>query len=145
MQQNFTSKSGAKVILNIATFKEATTLKKTILSEAKEAGIEVSDIQTPSKKKGAGVDSMKVLSLLKDLIVNIETSDGFESAVFSCLRHCTYDGKQINESFFDDCPEAREDYYEVMIACAKFNLLPFVKNLPSVLSSLVSLNVSNQK
>lgn len=68
-----------------------------------------------------------------DLLIDIDTSEEFEKAVFECLKVCIYDtdGKKlrISEQLFDDVPEARDDYYEIISKCCEENLRPFFKSL----------------
>ena len=110
-----------------ATFKDACNLKKAVGKSLTGKGF-IDNIQTSS------LMDIKLDSILQ-LLVDIDTSDEFEKSVMECLKSCIYDkgGKnlKINSQLFDDIPEAREDYYEIVTKCVEVNLRPFFKSLVS--------------
>jgi len=75
------------------------------------------------------------------LALKVESSPDVYSAIFACLARCTYNGKSINETTFEDVA-AREDYLDIVQACIECNLAPFKKKHPSQL--LTFLGVLNQ-
>ena len=129
---NFITQNCQKeVVLNTASFKDAMSLKKaamkSILESNMRGGIDIADFKT--------AEISKILDIIAHAIVNADTSDEFEAAVFKCLERSHYDKKQINAQLFDDFPEAREDYYELIVKCCEVNLRPFFKSLVSELKT----------
>lgn len=122
----FTTKNG-KVAIEIITssFKDAVRLKKAVAKGLK--GLNLSN-------DASSLMELKLDSILQ-LLVDIDTSEEFETAIMECLKCCIYDkgGKnlKINMQLFDDIPEAREDYYEIIAKCCEENLRPFLKSLVS--------------
>ena len=108
-----------------ASFKDACCLRKAVAK-----GILGKDLGIGDKS----LMDIKLDSILQ-LLVDIDTSDEFEKAVMECLKCCIYDkgGKnlKITAQLFDDIPEAREDYYEIVTKCCEENLRPFFKSLAS--------------
>lgn len=80
-------------------------------------------------------------------ILFADTSDKFIANVFKCLASCIYeDVKKIDELLFEDVPELREDYYEIVFECCKVNLTPFFKSLSSaLLKALETIPSDNPK
>lgn len=133
----FTTKNGQKeVIINAASFKDAVALKKTVMQSLLDAGI-IKDVNFETLQN---IDTSDLFSKLGQLIINMDVSESFNRAVFSCLESCLYDGfAKINEKLFDDKPEAREDYYEIVSKCCEVNLRPFFKSLVSELTQRLAI------
>lgn len=115
---DLTVKSGAKVVINAAPWKEAKALKKAIEREVAMAGGKVS------------MD--KDVSDLVATLLTVDGSDAVETALAPCLARCLYNDTKITDSTFDD-PKARADYYEIIVACVRENLGPLVESLFSLL------------
>lgn len=122
-----TQNGNVAIEINPASFKEACNLKKAVGKSLTGKGF-LSDVDTTS------LMDVKLDSILQ-LLVDIDTSDEFEKAVLECLKSCIYDkgGRniKITAQLFDDIPEAREDYYEIITKCVEENLRPFLKSLVS--------------
>lgn len=120
-----TQNGNVAIEIKPASFKEACNLKKAVAKalSGKDLGF-----------NGGSLMDVKLDSILQ-LLVDIDTSDEFEKAVMECLKCCIYDkgGKniKITAQVFDDFPEAREDYYEIVTKCCEVNLRPFFKSLVS--------------
>lgn len=116
-----------KVAIEIVSvsFKDACNLRKAVAKgiKGKDLGLNNTNLM-----------DIRIDSLLQ-LLVDIDTSDEFEKAIMECLKCCIYDkgGKnlKITAQLFDDIPEAREDYYEIITKCCEENLRPFFKSLAS--------------
>lgn len=125
---NFITQNGQKdVVINAASFKDASNLRKAVMKSIVESNF------ASGLDKGA-FENVELSSLLDTglkLILNTDMSNLFEQSVFECLKICTYDGKKITQQLFDDMPEAREDYYEIVSKCCEENLRPFFKSLVS--------------
>lgn len=137
MTKEFKGQNGKRIVINTASFKEATALKKAIEKELLKTNVslDVKSLQEINEK----YSMIEFLNLAKNFIFSCETSDEFERVLFECLKHCTYDNIQIKEQLFDDVPEAREDYYMIVFECIKENVLPFFKSLLSKFSALKAI------
>lgn len=129
----FTAKNTGKVVKIIpATFKEAIKLKQEVLKCLKEAGI-IKELKLETMKN---IEVTDVFNSLSNLLITMDTSDGFYNAIFDCLKVCIYDNSySITTQLFDDKPELQEDYYEIISKCCEVNLRPFFKSLISELST----------
>lgn len=103
----FIAPSGAKVVINVAPWVDAKILQKALLRELAIAG---------------------EISLSAALMV--AASDPVEKAMMVCLSRCLYNNQKIIDATFDK-PEARADYYEIVLACGKENLGPLAESLRS--------------
>lgn len=110
-----------------ASFKDASNLKKAITKGLVGSNL-LDNVNT------ANLMDIKIDSIVQ-ILVNIDTSDEFERAVMECLKCCIYDkgvnNLKITPQLFDDIPDAREDYYEIITKCCEENLRPFFKSLVS--------------
>jgi hypothetical protein len=110
-------------------------LKKETLKCLKDAGI----IEDVSFEKLKSLNVTDIFTSISNLIITMDTSDGFEDALFDCLKVCIYDNKfGITSQLFDDKPEIQEDYYEIVSKCCEVNLRPFFKSLYSELLTRLS-------
>lgn len=129
----FVTKNSKKTVKIIpASFKDAVALKKEMLKSLKDAGI----------IKGITLDSLKnlevadIINSVATLLISMDISETFDNALFNCLKVCIYDNKHsITQQLFDDIPELKEDYYEIVSKCCEVNLRPFFKSLVSELST----------
>lgn len=121
-----TTNGKVEVKIEAASFKDAVNLKKAAMKALKDAGL----LDGVSINIG---ENTNILNKLSEVLLNLDTSDDFEKAVFDCLKYCIYDfmGKniKITPQLFDDIPEAREDYYEIVTKCCEVNLRPFFNSL----------------
>lgn len=136
----FTTQNGNKeCMITAASFQDAVNLKKAamkcLLNVDTLKGINLDALQ--------GLDTTKVFDALGQLILNMDVSEDFEKAVFDCLSVCMYDFVKINKQLFDDKPEAREDYYEIVSKCCEVNLRPFFKSLVSELKQRFKTMTAN--
>lgn len=129
----FTAKnSGKSVKILPASFKEAIKLKQEVLKCLKEAGI-IKELKLETMKN---IEVADVFSSLSNLLITMDTSEGFYNAIFDCLKVCIYDNSySITAQLFNDKPELQEDYYEIISKCCEVNLRPFFKSLASELST----------
>lgn len=125
-----TQNGGKKVDIKEASFKNACSLKKAVM----KCLLNTDALKNVNIENLQGVDSSKIFDSLGQMLINMDTSEEFDKAIMACLSDCIYDGFfKINEQLFDDKPEAREDYYEIVSKCAEVNLRPFFKSLVSEL------------
>lgn len=115
-----------------ASFKDASALKRAVMKIALDSNL----IKNAQVINIGNIDSTGILTGLIQSIIGLDTSDEFESALMACLRVCIYDNKHsITPQLFDDVPELREDYYEIVTKCCEENLRPFFKSLVSELKT----------
>ena len=134
MKEFKATNTGNKVVINCAKTKEVQRLKQVILNEIKKNPIGIKLVGQGVSALEKELDFTGVLDFIKDTLISIDTSDEFNEAIFNCLQYCTYKTVyKINEELFDneEIPEAREDYYEIIVACVEENLRPFLKSLIS--------------
>lgn len=139
--------TGNKVVINTASFKDVQRLKQVILNEFKKSPIGVKLIGKDKTLFEKDIDFTGVIDFIKDTIIGIETSEEFNEAIFDCLQYCTYKKVyKIDEALFDNeaVPEARDDYYEILIACIEENLRPFIKSLISTWKTLIETDKISQ-
>lgn len=131
------TQNGVDLVIEPADFISAMKLKNAVLKAVKESGVDVSKID---------LEKINAASLqpIIEVVLSADTSEDVEKAIFKCLERCTYNGERIIRETFEPV-EAREDYYEIVIACLKENLAPFFKNLISKLKSLTPKVSDNQK
>lgn len=118
-----TTENGASLIINEAPFGKVIELKKAIQENLKTVDYSMDILE--------GEDVSTALQNMIGLLLEIDTSYRTEKALFECLVHCTYNNAKINEQLFNDLPEARADYYEIIRDCIEVNLRPFMKSLSS--------------
>lgn len=129
--KEFTTQNGQKEVKIVsAPFKSATRLKQEAMKCASKLDafkdLDINNLKT--------VDGAKLIDSLVQLLINLDASQEFENALFECLGYCVYDGfYKITAQLFDDKPEAREDYYEIVSNCIEVNLRPFFKSLATAL------------
>ena len=133
----FKSQNGVDVKINPADFISAMKLKNAVLKAVKDSGVDISKIDLETINASS-------LQPILEVVLYADTSEAVENALFKCLERCTYRGERITRDTFEPV-EAREDYYEIVLACLKENLAPFFKNLILKLSSLMPKKSDNQK
>lgn len=114
----FTAKSGAKVVINLAPWGDAKRLKAAILKEVATSGLKL-DMEADA--------SALVIALL-----SVDSSEAVDNALWPCLVRCTRDASKIVPNTFDG-EDARQDYYEIVSQCVMVNLRPLVEGLLNVL------------
>lgn len=128
-----TQNTNKSVLIEAASFKDAVNLKKSTMKclTGVSKDLDFSNL--------TDIDVSKFFDTLAQLIINLDTSEEFETAVFECLKCCIYDYNErnikITRQLFDDIPELREDYYEIVTKCCEVNLRPFFKSLSTELST----------
>lgn len=124
----FTSKSGIKVRIEPSTFANAIDLKTKIEKALLKENIDVANVDIDFDKIRKGIIDMAVISSLSKVMMIIDSSDEVHKAIFVCLERCLYNSEKITLETFEPI-EARADYYEILMACIKENLSPFLKTL----------------
>lgn len=125
-----------KIVINPATFAEASQLKKEAMKCLSNANL----IQSIDFSKFSNMEVNKLFAAVSELIINADSSTDFEDAVFVCLGRCSCDNIAITKQLFDDKPELREDYYEIVAKCCEENLRPFFKSLATEFNNRLQLS-----
>lgn len=136
----FVTQNGQKTVeIKEASFKDASELKKAVVKALSKSGIDLSNLEK--------IGTKNLFQTIFDFVINVDTSDDFDKAVMNCLSNCIYDGFfKISENLFNDKPETREDYYEIVAKCCEVNLRPFFKSLVSELKRrYATLKAENQE
>lgn len=130
--------TGKRIVINSASFKEVLQLKKALLSELSKHPIGLKVLNSNASFLEKELDFTNCIDFLKNVLIGADTTQEVETAIFECLKHCTYDTtNRIDEGLFDRIPEARADYYEILIKCVEENLKPFIKSLASLWKTLI--------
>lgn len=119
--------SGADVEINAASWHEANTLRTAI--------------QTAVSSELKDADRMSQLLVIG---MKVEANPVVNAALWPCLARCTYNSQRINDAIFEDV-KARQDYMEIVTACIKENLAPFMKTpVSQFLTFLGQLNQNGE-
>lgn len=132
-----TKNTGARVVINPAPYKTVINLKKVLLKEIQNNSIGLKVQNNGNNVLEKTIDFTGCIDFIKNILIGFETSTEVENAINECLAYCTYKTvNKITPALFDKEPDAREDYYEIIIACIEENLKPFIKSLVSEWSTL---------
>lgn len=121
------TKNGQKTIdIKEASFQDAINLKKATAKCLLDAEVVKNlDFQ--------GLDLSALIDKTMEVLFSAETSNFFEKALFECMKYCYICENgvkmKITPQLFDEKPELREDYYEIVSKCFEVNLRPFFKSL----------------
>ena len=150
MKEFKAANTGNKIIINCAPIEDVLKLKEVLLKELtkyplglrlKENNLEIKEVLNRE------IDFVGLIDFIKNVIISTDISEDFQEAVFKCLSYCTYKSTyRIDLELFDNksIPEAREDYYEIIISCIEENLRPFAKSLVSAWKTLTSTGLIDQ-
>lgn len=123
-----TKNSGKTVEIKPASFQDAINLKKAAAKCLYDAGI-VKNLDFQN------IELESLIDKIAELLFCAETSTEVEKALFDCLKSCYIEENgiknKITREIFDEKPELREDYYQIISRCAEENLRPFFKSLVS--------------
>jgi hypothetical protein len=129
--------TGNRIVINPAPYKTAITLKNVLLNELKNNILGLKVLGNKENVLEKEIDFTGCIDFIKNVLIGADISETVNKVIFDCLGYCTYNTVEaITESLFDKIPEAREDYYEIIIACIEENLKPFMKSLASEWSIL---------
>ena len=125
MAQEIVLKSGAKLEVTVSEFQKAKALQDALLRAAKGAPLSSEFLEQD-------------LGALKDLLIQVATSEEVDKALFACLEKCSYKGVRVTRALFDDkdlAEEARADFYDMAWNVVKVNCGPFFKQALSLLKA----------
>lgn len=114
----FVTKTGAKVVTNLAPWEDAKRLKAAVEKEASASGLKI--------------DAKTDASVFVNALLSVDGSESVDAALWPCLIRCTRNSEKITSQTFDT-KEGRQDYYEIVKACMTENFGPLVEGLLSVL------------
>ncbi len=129
----FKSISGKKIVINAADFQDVLELKSAIgrVMSGSDFSFNV------DANKSVNEQEFDVAAIAKIALL-VDSSPEIQDVMFKCLARCTRGGEKITLNTFEDI-DAREDYYEIVIACLKENLRPFFKALLSQLKQFTGI------
>ena len=142
--KEFKGLSGGKIVINCSSMSNVKKLRKALAVELKKVNIDVGDPKNLAELSGTFKDTNKWINIFKDVLLGLETSESFDNIIMECMKDCTYDNIMITESFFDDKPEARQDYDRIVMEVVKENLAPFLKGVSGMLSQSGMLTENSQ-
>lgn len=138
----FVTQNAQKTIeIKAASFQDAINLKKAAAKCLFDAGV-IKNLDFKGLNIAAAIDKFA------EILFSIELSNEFEKALFDCLRVCYIEENgvknKITREIFDEKPELREDYYEIVAKCAEENLRPFFKSLVTEFKTRFNQIAKNQ-
>lgn len=134
---DFITKTGAEVKLAMADFEDVLFFKSVIQTVIAEKGLDIDlDISKITSSDGKGKVTEMLPQLMKAVIL-IEGDKRFHESFMRCLKRCTYNSKKIDKNLWNDTPEAREDYYELVLEVLKLNFSPLLKPLLSLFTEII--------
>lgn len=139
----FKTKSGCTVTINEASFEDAINLKNSIMRELSSVGFTLDAESLKGVDFNSDIDS-KVMSKIVNAIMAVDSSNVVFENIFKCLERSKYNSEKITKDTFEDL-KARESYYEIIIACVKVNLAPFLKGLVSMFGQLSQKNAKESQ
>lgn len=107
--------------VKMAPFSKGTKLYKTIAKELTTVNIQLSSLNL-QQLMGEDINS------IKNAIFGLVGSDALELALFDVMKHSRINDEIITKDSFE-AEETRGDYLVCAWEVAKFNLVPFFKNL----------------
>lgn len=138
-----TKTSNTPISINASPLKTALKLKKEAINCLLRAGI-IKDLDFKS------LDFSNIGNKILNVLLEIETSETFEAALLECLKSCILDldgiKHKITFELFDEHPELREDYYQIILNCLEVNLRPFLNSLVSEFKTrLKTMKIDSQE
>lgn len=121
--------SGAELKITMSPFTEGRSLYQAMLEEAKSLSL------APNTE----ID----VNFFKDIFCSALSSKKIESCIWKCMERSTYNDLKITIDTFEP-EESRQDYFDVMMEVARYNVLPFTKNLSAKYSQVLGLLKGNQ-
>jgi len=135
MKEFNATNTGNRVVINCASTRDVLRLKQVISKELIKHPIGLKVQEGGGKDLlDKDIDLSGIIEFIKNTLLALDGSEEFNEVVFECLKYCTYKSTyKIDLELFDNkaIPEAREDYYEIILACVEENLRPFLKSLVS--------------
>ncbi len=135
--------NGNKTIdIRRAGFQDAINLKKAVAKCLLDAGVVKNlDFQ--------GLELASLFDKIAEVLFTVENSNEVEKALFECLKSCYLEENgvkiKITPQLFDEKPELREDYYEIVAKCAEETLRPFFKSLATEFKTRFNKITSDQQ
>lgn len=162
MTKQCTSESGINYEINCADLGNSIQLKNAVLKCIQKSDIQKEQIDSiilfyqelQKKKDGSKIQIEEIIAALKkknmhfetllngikNIFIELDTSDEVYQVIWKCLSRCNYNAERIDQRTFEK-EEYRADFYEVVYACIAENVRPFLKNLFSALSKAVSKTI----
>lgn len=114
----FLATSGARVKINLAPWGVTVALKSAIAQEICKTNMDLNVNIFSGLQNDINLIDFVKLALI------VDSSELVYQRLFDCLIKCSYNGDKITPETFEDA-KARQDYYDIVIACLKENIFPF--------------------
>ena len=122
--------SGKILEFNLASIEQALDLYRAVLSECKNAGLDLTLTDE--------TQLIDVISNNKEALLNIFSSKEVMEKVQACCNKVLYDKKHFSLELFEE-EGARSDFFGCMILIGVENIIPFFPVLRSFLEPIVNL------
>lgn len=131
-------KSGRTLIVSIAPFDPANNLRKALLAEIRAVNMTIDIKRLLKSKMSLDMEIADVppeaINIIKDVVLELLTSDEVEKCVWECAAKCTIDGRKVAKGTLTepgsfDAKEHRGDYLLVAWEVIKANVGPFFGSL----------------
>lgn len=133
MKEYISDITGAKIVINSASFMSAFSLQQAILKAYANSNV-----------KFDKDEEMDMMAFFKFVSLFASDEDVIE-AIFSCLIKSTYKGQKITKNTFEEY-EARSDFYDIVFSCLEVNVRPFLQGLVLGLKRISEIaNINSQK
>ena len=136
MNETFTLKSGATLLVTEAPYVDARRLRNELVKAAKGVpGLDDSIV-------AAGLGGLKNAELgpILDAVLTAGSSEELENAIFKCGERADYQGNRVTLALMDDpklSTQARQDYYEIALKIIEVNCRPFLQGALSLLGTYI--------
>lgn len=121
--------SGKVLEFNLAGIEQALELYRAVLTECKNAGLDLNIVDANSW--------LDVISKNKEVILNIASSSTVMEEIKNCCAKVIYDKKKFNMEIFED-EKARGDFFSIMIIVGIENIRPFFPSLHMFFDAIAS-------
>ena len=82
--------TGNRIVINPASFSEAIRLKNVLFGELKSHSLGLKLTGNTNELLQKEIDFTAVLDFLKNVLIGADISEDVNSALWACLKHCTY-------------------------------------------------------
>lgn len=121
--------SGKVLEFNLAGIEQALELYRAVLSECKNAGLDLNIVDANSW--------LDVITKNQEVILNIASSSTVMEEIKNCCAKVLYDKKRFSMEIFED-EKARGDFFSIMAIVGIENIRPFFPSLHMFFDAIVN-------
>lgn len=126
--------SGNTVKIEAASWGDAINLHDKISKTLLSNNIDLGNIEIPESSNDK--NDLSLVNTFMKAILAVSGDESVRKSIFKCLQRCLYNGEKITEQTFEN-PEARKDYYPVIVACITENISPLLEGVFSGLKPVL--------